>query len=365
MKDREQTLSAGVRAYQGETSRRNGGKGSTGNDYDLRLTEDYQRNLNYKTQNLAIFAEQLLQLGGGFTITPGARMEYLLNNSNGRIAAGSIIPEASKTRIISLLGISAAWKKSEEFEVYGNISQAYRPVTFAELTPSALTESIDPDLSDAKGFNAEFGLRGQAATLGSPLPFLIYDVNVFLLRYQNRIGLLNNLRTNIGNSESKGLEAYLEFRPLAVAGQFSSSADFSVFVSGTYMRAEYMDWKDKGADRSGKKVEYAPDLSLRAGLQYQWKSLNFSGTWSYTGGVYSDALNNKAPSQNAQTGWIPAWQTIDLSAGYGFLSHYMLKIGVNNLLDERYATRRASGYPGPGLMPGQARNIYAGFSVRF
>jgi Fe(3+) dicitrate transport protein len=365
MMNLSQTLTAGMRAYQGETSRLNNGKGGTGNDYDLRLTEDYQRNLHYRTRNVAVFAEQLLQFGEGFTLTPGARLEYLFNTSKGRIGTGTVIPEASKTRIIPLLGISAAWKKSEKLELYGNIAQAYRPVTFAELTPSALTESIDPNLRDAKGFNAETGLRGQATLYGSGLPFFIYDVNVFFLRYENRIGLLNNLRTNIGNSESRGIEAYLEFRPLVLAGQSSAAADLSVFVSGTTMRAEYFGWKDKSSDRSGKKVEYAPDFSMRAGIQYQRRGFNFSGTWSYTGGVYSDALNSRTPSPNAQAGWIPAWQTIDISAGYGFYSHYMIKAGVNNLLDERYATRRASGYPGPGLMPGQARNLYLGFSARF
>jgi Fe(3+) dicitrate transport protein len=363
MMGKEQTLSTGVRLYRGETHRLSAGKGNNGSGYDLVLSTNYLKDLRYQTENMAVFAEQLLKPGGGFSFTPGVRLEYLLNSSRGRIAAGTNIPEVSKTRIIPLLGISAAWKRSEKLELYGNIAQAYRPVTFAELTPSALTETIDADLRDAKGFNAEFGFRGNIAVHGSPAPLFLYDINAFFLRYQNRIGLLNNLRTNIGNSESRGIEAYLEFRPLA--GLSSGKTDFSIFVSGTWMRALYQDWKDKGADLSGKKVEYAPDLSLRAGIQYQWRGFNFSGTGSYTGGVYSDALNSRTPSPNAQTGWIPAWKTIDLSAGYSFLSHYMVKIGVNNLLDERYATRRASGYPGPGLMPGQARNIYAGFSFRF
>ncbi len=131
------------------------------------------------------------------------------------------------------------------------------------------------------------------------------------------------------------------------------------------MKAAYNSWADKSADRSGKQVEYAPELSLRAGLQCQWKGFSFSGTWNQVSAAYTDALNTELPAANAQSGLIPAWQTIDISMTYGFLSHYMIKAGANNLLNERYATRRSGSYPGPGLLPGQARNIYAGFSVRF
>ena len=363
MMGNEQTLSTGIRLYRGETHRLSGGKGNTGSGYELEKTADYLKDLSYQTQNLAVFAEQLLRLGAGFSLTPGARLEYLLNNSRGRIAAETGFPEASKTRIIPLFGISGAWKKSEYLEVYANISQAYRPVTFSELTPSATTESINPDLQDSKGYNSELGFRGQVSASGAP--FLNYDVNAFFLEYRNRIGVLNNVKTNIGNSQSRGLETFMEIRPFAHTRQATRAPDFSLFFTGTFMKAAYNSWADKSADRSGKQVEYAPELSLRAGLQCQWKGFSFSGTWNQVSAAYTDALNTESPAANAQSGLIPAWQTIDISMTYGFLSHYMIKAGANNLLNERYATRRSGSYPGPGLLPGQARNIYAGFSVRF
>ncbi|MEN9348957.1 MAG: hypothetical protein RLZZ77_2468, partial [Bacteroidota bacterium] len=36
---------------------------------------------------------------------------------------------------------------------------------------------------------------------------------------------------------------------------------------------------------------------------------------------------------------------------------------LNNVFDTKYATRRAGGYPGPGLLPGQGRT--AAFTVVF
>jgi Fe(3+) dicitrate transport protein len=220
---------------------------------------------------------------------------------------------------------------------------------------------VDPELTDSRGYNAESGLRGQVSAFR-------YDVNLFLLSYKNRIGLMNNVRTNIGNSLSRGLEGLLEFEPLRlISNGETKPPSVSVFVSGAIMRAEYSAWKDKspGKDFSGKKVEYAPDLTLRSGLQFLYRAFSFSAIWSHQSSVYSDALNTEMPSANAQLGRIPAWSVIDLSTTFAFWSGCQLKIGVNNLLDTRYATRRAGGYPGPGLLPGLARNFYGSFSVNF
>jgi Fe(3+) dicitrate transport protein len=112
-------------------------------------------------------------------------------------------------------------------------------------------------------------------------------------------------------------------------------------------------------------VEYAPDLSLRSGLQFSYRRFSFSAIWNYQTEVYADALNTESPTANAQAGKLPAFQLFDASATLNLFANHQLKLGVNNLLDERYATRRAGGYPGPGLLPGQARNFYASFSVNF
>jgi len=52
------------------------------------------------------------------------------------------------------------------------------------------------------------------------------------------------------------------------------------------------------------------------------------------------------------------YRVFDLSTEYKFLKNYNIRAGVNNLLDENYATRRASGYPGPGILPGEGRTFY-------
>jgi Fe(3+) dicitrate transport protein len=39
-------------------------------------------------------------------------------------------------------------------------------------------------------------------------------------------------------------------------------------------------------------------------------------------------------------------------------------MGVNNLFNESYFTRRAGGYPGPGLLPANGRTFYFTFGIK-
>lgn len=53
---------------------------------------------------------------------------------------------------------------------------------------------------------------------------------------------------------------------------------------------------------------------------------------------------------------------MDLSAKYGF-DWLNLEAGVNNLTDEAYFTRRATGYPGSGIIPSAGRSFYLSVGV--
>jgi outer membrane receptor protein involved in Fe transport len=47
-----------------------------------------------------------------------------------------------------------------------------------------------------------------------------------------------------------------------------------------------------------------------------------------------------------------------LATEYKFKKNYNLKAGINNVFNEQYTTRRASGYPGPGILPGEGQTFY-------
>jgi Fe(3+) dicitrate transport protein len=55
---------------------------------------------------------------------------------------------------------------------------------------------------------------------------------------------------------------------------------------------------------------------------------------------------------------------MDLSASYTY-KKFGLSGGVNNVLNTSYFTRRAEGYPGPGIIPADPLNLYVTLKYRF
>ena len=58
-------------------------------------------------------------------------------------------------------------------EIYGNLSQAYRPRSYGELIPTAANGVVNPDLEEGHSLQGEIGLRGK------PLPYLTFDMSGF------------------------------------------------------------------------------------------------------------------------------------------------------------------------------------------
>jgi outer membrane receptor protein involved in Fe transport len=59
------------------------------------------------------------------------------------------------------------------------------------------------------------------------------------------------------------------------------------------------------------------------------------------------------------TGYLrnPSYYVADFSASYKWKS-WKLEAGVTNFTNNSYFTRRATGYPGPGIIPSDTRTFY-------
>jgi Fe(3+) dicitrate transport protein len=55
---------------------------------------------------------------------------------------------------------------------------------------------------------------------------------------------------------------------------------------------------------------------------------------------------------------------MDLSASYNW-KWFTLSGSVNNLANAKYFTRRADGYPGPGILPSDPRGYYVTLQVKY
>jgi len=277
-----------------------------------------------------------------------------------------LIPQ-SKQRAFILTGLGAEYHVGSKTELYANITQAYRPVQFADLSTPPGTDRIDPALRDARGYNADLGIRGQVHKR------IYVDVSLYLLQYRNRIGTLleqdpngnfYNLRTNVGSSRSKGLELFTEYQ-----GRLSKERShwkWGGFISYAYNDARYIRlqvsrWiggQLQKVDLRNNRVENAPEHLFRGGLNLQFKQIKLTGQFNYVSRVYTDANNTQSPSSNGQNGVIPSYRIIDLTVSCPIRKVWSIKTGINNLTNAVYFTRRAGGYPGPGALPADGRSAF-------
>lgn len=366
--DRNNTFSGGIRLYTGSTFRQSNGKGTTGNNYDMRAADLYPTDIRFDSRNLAAFAENIFRISDQFLLIPGIRYEWLEGSASGRNGfTGSGTPiqlqNIRRSRSFWLAGIGSEYHITKGTEFYANYAQAYRPIQFANLQAPPSTDVVDPDLSDAKGYNIDLGYRGKVKS------YLQFDVSVYYLSYQNRIGTITpagasyRLITNVGNSISKGFEGFVEFNPIKAFAP-SNATDLLLFASYSYTDARYSN-DHKDASTKGKQVENAPKNILRLGITAGYKAFLLTGQVSYSSETFSDANNTVTPTANAQNGLIPAYTVTDLTASYKFSKSLSVKTGLNNLFDTRYFTRRAGGYPGPGVLPGDGRTFFISVGATF
>jgi Fe(3+) dicitrate transport protein len=364
----EQNISFGVRAYTGNTHRDAEGKGNKGSDYDVTVEAAFPNSILFTSKNVAAFAENIFRLNNKFILIPGIRMEYLEGAAAGRIGFdtnGSPIElqNIKRSRRFVMAGIGAEYHVGASTEFYANITQAYRPIQFANLQAPPGTDIIDPNLKDARGYNFDIGFRGKLKDI------VKFDVSIFQLQYNNRVGVittnngLNRLVTNVGNSASRGIESYIECNPIKVFAK-DNRLDFLIFSSYAYTHARYSA-DHKLAATKGMQVENAPANIFRSGITAGVNGFLCTAQVSYVSESFSDANNTIMPSLNGTVGLIPSYTVSDLTFSYKFSNGLSCKSGINNLFNVTYFTRRAGGYPGPGALPADARSFFITLSAKF
>jgi Fe(3+) dicitrate transport protein len=221
---------------------------------------------------------------------------------------------------------------------------------------------VDPNLKDAKGYNADLGYRGKVKN------YLFFDVSGFYLRYNNRTGRITkdgkNFITNVGNSHSSGLELLVEIDPIKAFVKKPKYGTISFFASYSYTNARYSNVITKDGDFSGNRVEQSPYNILRSGFTYHFRGFQFTTQLNYVDKVYSDANNTNTASTNGQNGLVPSYTVYDITASFNISNNYSIKTGLNNATDKRYFTRRTGGYPGPGILPAEGRTFFISFGAK-
>ena len=362
------SLVVGTRVYHGNTHRRQGlGPGGSAADFTYLHPDNLESSdFRFPSTNVAAFAENLFRLTPRLTLTPGVRYEYLNTQSNGyfqdTVQHVQTNDARSRPRGFLLLGVGAGFDLTATTNFYANFSQNYSPVNYNDIRTVNPNLRVDPNIRDVRGSNADLGYRGSVGT------WLNFDVSGFYLAYRNRIGTLvqaddqaniYRYRTNVADSRSLGAELFAEADALALLRP-ATRHHLSAFASVAYTDARYVNAPQ--VSLQNKFVEMAPQWVVRSGISYRGPRLSGTVQLSHTSQQFTDATNSRF-TPSGIIGLIPAYTVVDASASYAY-RWALLSAGVGNALDARYFTRRADGYPGPGILPSDGRNYYLTLGVK-
>ncbi|WP_417236756.1 TonB-dependent receptor domain-containing protein [Bizionia paragorgiae] len=379
--DKDATFLIGAKLYKADNAQQQGA-GSDGYGADFNFYNDQFSGYNNQSQfelpnfNMSVFGENIVYINDKLSITPGFRFEYIRTQSDGFYkninfdGAGNVIFEETLSdnqdfeRSFVLFGIGGSYKPNSALEVYGNLSQNYRSVTFSDINIVNPTFRINENITDEEGYTADVGVRGAINSMVS------YDVGVFGLFYNGRIGVLTkkestnrtiNERGNIGDARMYGIESLFDFNLKKIVG-LTNDFKFNYFINSSFVNSEYTASEEVGI--KGNKVEFVPEVNIKTGVKFGYKNLLANVQYSYLSEQFTDASNSVSSGISGIVGEIPSYDILDLSLSYSY-KRFKLETGINNVLDNAYFTRRATGYPGPGIIPSSPRNYYATLQVKF
>jgi Fe(3+) dicitrate transport protein len=307
---------------------------------------DVQRRLERITRTNSLFMENRFT-AGRLMITPGVRIENIQQTIDERVSPNAPLRDADETVNVPLLGLGLAYHITDESQFYGNISESYKPVSFAEAVPLNSSTTISEDIKPSEVITYELGYRGQAS-------FLNWDISAFLIRYENKFGEVGTGAginyQNTGAGTHKGFDLAGEFKlseiflNLRQWGNFNFYTNFAL-LDAHYTRGEFTD----------KTPMYAPKTITRAGIIYNRENLL---KLALMGVVVGEHYGN---DNNTEDFKIPSYTVFDLTTDWNLTSQWMLSAGINNLLDRQYYSRvRAE-----GIQWAMGRNFYAGLNYKF
>ena len=358
------------------------GPGSSGFDADFNFAfndyPNYENQSNYSNPNInySIFSEKIIYLNNKMSIVPGFRFEFIETASEGFFrdintdaADNVILNQLNETNYIRersfcLFGLGYSYKIFEWSELYSNISQNYRAVTFSDINIINPSFIIDPNIKDENGYTFDVGFRGNYRD------FIFYDIGAFSLFYNDHIGFIQrefddgsvkNQKGNIGDAHIFGQELLLNFNLNNILN-LDTNTKMNYYVNMSTLKSEYVDSQENGV--KGNSVEFVPRFNLKTGCQFGYKNFKSNIQYTFISRQYTDATNSIIGDLSGIIGEIPSYDILDFSCSY-FLNNLTLEFGVNNILDRHYFTNRATGYPGPGIMPSPSRNIYTTIEYTF
>jgi iron complex outermembrane receptor protein len=256
------------------------------------------------------------------------------------------------------IGLSYALAKGKN--IYSSISKGFSVPAFAEtLTPAG---AINTNLKPEEGLNYELGFKGSWLDFRLRTELALYSTQITNLLVARRTADDQYVGINAGASSHQGMEFYVNYELLK-----TSQFQIGIYLSGALNQFRFKDFVDTDIDYSGNRLTGVPDQQWNLGI-------DFRSTNGFL--LHTDFTSmGRIPMNDANTKYSAAYSLLDVKAAYRFKIFEFLEtelsIGVNNLLDCKYAASilpNAVGFgsaPARYYYPGNPIQFYGGIQVRY
>jgi Fe(3+) dicitrate transport protein len=299
-------------------------------------------------------------LFGGWTVTPGIRLEHVRFVRINRLAnAGAgVTGETDLTRIIP--GIGVAHTTGEQITVFGGVHRGFAPPRTEDIiSNTGGVIDLDPELS----WNYEAGIRSTMR------PGVSVDATFFRMDYENQVipaslaGGVGATLTNGGATLHQGIELRAQVDTAPIIG---SSHDAYLRLAYTYLPvAEFSGTRFSNipgfgmVSVSGNRLPYAPEQVVSIGVGYARGPIDLFLEAVRTSDQFGDDLNTVAPTPDGQRGLLPGYTVWNTAMNY-MVARATLFLTVKNLQDELFIVDRTR-----GILPGSPRLVQAGVKFAF
>ncbi|WDA41264.1 TonB-dependent receptor family protein [Erythrobacter sp. BLCC-B19] len=316
----------------------------------------------------AVFGE--LKLGfGDVQIVPGFRLERLrqrvvetLDLAQGSATGGApgapngTLGNREDTQTVPLYGIGITWDASDTLRFVANASRAFKPLQYNDGV------TFQAGIDSAGTFDASYAFTVEAGLQAEPVPPLRIDASLFRVEFENQVGFLAGplpadpprgavgaggaRRQNVGSMRNQGIDLAVRLDLIGPEGIAKGENTLRLSTNLQLLDAEFT-----AGVADGFTPQYAPGHLLRSVLAYIGKDGSRAALTFTSVGDQEGADNNVADF------FLPGYEVLDASVEWPVAGGFTIGAGVNNLLDEEYASRVRPG-GGGGFDPGAPRHVF-------
>ena len=293
---------------------------------------------------------------GGWTLTPGVRLEHVRYERTNRLTSAS--GETELTRVIPGIGVS--YTTAERVTLFAGVHRGFAPPRTEDIiSNTGGVIDLDPELS----WNYEAGVRS------SVRPGVGIDATFFRTDYENQIvpaslaGGIGATLTNGGQTLHQGLELRAQVDSAPLTG---SAHDLYFRFAYTYLPiADFTGTRFSNipgfatVSVSGNRLPYAPEQMAVFGFGYSYSTFDARLEAVRTSDQFADDLNTVTPTADGQRGLLPGYTVWNAAANYT-VGRTTLFVTVKNLFDDLFIVDRTR-----GILPGSPRLVQAGVRLGF